>query len=136
MKFIIDNWLLFAIALTSGALLVWPVIKGSMGGALSPAGAVQLVNREKGVLIDVSESEEFAAAHAGGAKNVPLGTLDEKLAQTVKNKELPLIMICPKGARAQRAVGMAQKLGYTNVQALAGGLAAWKEANLPVEKSA
>jgi rhodanese-related sulfurtransferase len=135
-KFIIDNWMLLSVALVSGGMLMWPAIQGAAGGALTTTQAVQLINREKGVLIDVSEPDEFAGAHAGGAKNLPLGELEAKLAQTVKNKDLPLILICPKGQRASRAVPMAKKLGYTNVQALAGGLGAWKEANLPVEKAA
>ena len=136
MKFIIDNWMLLAVALTSGSMLMWPALKGFSGGALTAAGAVQLINREKAVLIDVSEAEEFASAHAGGARNIPLGQLEEKLPQVVKNKDVPVILICPTGARASRAVPIAKKLGYAQAQALAGGLGAWKEANLPVEKVA
>jgi rhodanese-related sulfurtransferase len=134
-KFIIDNWMLLAVALVSGGMLVWPLIKGASGGGLTTAGAVQLINREKAVVIDVSETEEFAQGHAGGAKNVPLGQLEEKLAGVVKNKALPLVLMCPTGARANRAVGIAKKLGYEQAQAMAGGLKAWKEANLPVEKA-
>ena len=136
MKFIIDNWMLLSVALISGGMLLWPSLKGASGSSLTAAGAVQLINREKGVLIDVSEPDEFAAAHAAGARNVPLGQLQDKLAQTVKNKDLPLIMMCPKGARASKAVPIARQLGYTQVQALAGGTGAWREANLPVENTA
>ena len=53
----------------------------------------------------------------------------------VKNKALPVILVCAKGARAQRATGVAKKLGYDNAQALAGGLTAWRAATLPVEKA-
>ena len=135
MKFIIDNWYLIFIALASGAMLLVPVLKGAAGGALTAAAAVQLINREKGVVIDVSEPDEFAAGHVGGAKNIPLAQLEERLPQVVKNKALPLVLVCAKGARAQRAVAVAKKLGYDNAQALAGGLKAWKEASLPVEKA-
>lgn len=135
MKFIIENWYLFFIALASGAMLLLPVLKGAAGGALTAANAVQLINREKAVVIDVCEPEEFAAGHVNGAKNVPLSQLEERLPGVVKNKALPLVLVCAKGARAQRAVAVAKKLGYDNAQALAGGLSAWREANLPVEKS-
>jgi rhodanese-related sulfurtransferase len=87
------------------------------------------------VLVDVREPEEFATGHMIGAKNVPLNQLDEKLASTVKNKNVPLLLVCATGARAQRAVAMAKKLGYEQAQAVAGGLKAWKDANLPVEKA-
>ena len=135
MKFLIENWYLIVIALASGTMLLLPNLQ-NMGGGLSPDGAVQLINREKAVVVDVCEVEEFAAGHVGGAKNIPLNQLDDKLAGAVKNKTLPLILVCQTGARSARAVAMAKKLGYHNAQSMAGGLKAWQTANLPLEKSA
>jgi rhodanese-related sulfurtransferase len=135
-KFLIDNWMLISVALASGGMLVWPMISGAMNaGALSASGAVQLINREKAVVVDVSEADEFAAGHVGGAKNVPFSELESKLPGVVKNKALPLIMVCSSGARAGRAVAVARKLGYEQAQSLGGGLKAWKDANLPLEKA-
>ena len=135
MKFIIDNWMIMSVALASGGMLLWPVLKGASGGSLTAAGAVQLINREKAVVIDVCETDEFAAGHVGGARNIPLNQLEEKLPAAVKNKTLPVILVCQTGARSGRAVAIAKKLGYEQAQALAGGLVAWKSANLPVEKA-
>lgn len=140
-QFFIDNWFLFLAAAVSGGLLLWPLLDKSTGGAkVSPAGAVQLINREKAVLIDVSEPAEYAAGHAVGARSVPLAKLEsakpDASAALPKNKALPLVVICPSGARAGRAVATLKKLGYENARSLAGGLAAWREANLPVEKTA
>ena len=53
----------------------------------------------------------------------------------VKNKGLPLILVCPRGARSTQAVAIAKKLGYEKAQSLAGGLNAWKAATLPTEKA-
>lgn len=135
MKFIIDNWMIFAVALASGGMLLWPLVQGAANGSLSASGAVQLINREKAVVIDVSEVEEFAASHMGGARNIPLSLLEEKLPTAVKNKTLPLILVCATGARANRALPVAKKLGYEQAQVMAGGLKAWKEASLPLEKA-
>ena len=135
MKFIIDNWMIMSVALASGAMLVWPVLKGATGGALTADAAVQLINREKAVVIDVCETSEFAACHVGGAKNIPLSQLEGKLPDVVKNKALPVILVCQSGARSNRAVSIAKKLGYAQAQSLGGGLGAWKAANLPVEKA-
>ncbi len=136
MKFFVDNWYLIVMALVSGGLLLWPRIRAGGGaGAVSTAEAVQLINRERAVLIDVSEPAEYAAGHPGGAKNVPLGGL-ETSNDLPKNKALPLVVVCATGARASRAVGILHKLGFANARPLAGGLKAWREANLPVEKSA
>jgi len=133
-KFILDNWMLIAIAIASGSMLLLPVIQGATTGGLDPNGAVLLMNREKAVVIDVCEPSEFAAGHVGGAKNIPLNQLEGKLASAVKNKSLPLILVCQSGARSGRAVAIAKKLGYEKAQSLGGGLSGWKAANLPVEK--
>ncbi len=134
LKFIIDNWTLIAIAVASGGMLLRPVLRGAATAGLDPAGAVQLINREKGVVIDVCEPSEFAAGHVGGAKNIPLAELEDKLATAVKNKALPLILVCQSGARSARAVAIAKKLGFEQAQSLGGGLTGWKAANLPLEK--
>jgi rhodanese-related sulfurtransferase len=134
-KFFIDNWFLFLAAAASGALLLWPMINKGAGGAgkVSTNDAVQLINREKAVLIDVSEPAEYAAAHATGSRSVPLGSL-ESTNDLPKNKALPLVVVCPTGTRAGKAVATLKKLGFENARALAGGLEAWRAANLPVEK--
>ena len=135
-EFVTANWMLILIALSSGGMLAWPLIRGGAGGGtLTAQGAVQLINRERAVLVDVREPEEFATGHMIGAKNVPLNQLEEKLTGAVKNKNVPLLLVCATGARAQRAVAMAKKLGYEQAQAVSGGLKAWKDANLPVEKA-
>ena len=128
--------MLIAIALAAAGGLLWPVIANSKGsGALTANGAVQRINRDKAVVVDVREVDEFAAGHIAAAKNLPIGQLENKLAATVKNKSLPLILVCATGARANKALATATKLGYAQVEVLSGGLKAWKEANLPVEKS-
>lgn len=129
------NWVLILAALTSGALLLWPMLSRQGGGAVGTTEAVRLINREKAVLIDVSEPEEFAQGHAVGARNVPLNSLPGAK-ELPNNKQLPLVLICPTGARAARAAGELRKLGHERAIALAGGLKAWRDANLPLEKSA
>ena len=89
----------------------------------------------RAVLIDISEPAEYAAGHAIGARSVPLSSL-EGSRELPKNKALPLVVVCSTGARAPRAVAMLRKLGFENAKALAGGLNAWRAANLPVEKTA
>jgi rhodanese-related sulfurtransferase len=131
-NFITQNWMLILLALVSGGLLL-PQLRGG-AGRLSPAAAVQRLNREKGVLLDIRERAEYEAGHARGAKHVAAAELSAKLPQTVKNKATPIIVICATGGRASRAVAQIRKLGYTHAEALAGGLKAWRAAELPIEK--
>lgn len=135
LPFVQQNWLLVLVAATSGALLLWPGIAAGTRSGLTPDAAVQLMNREKAIVVDVSEAEEFAAGHIAGARNVPVNDLQQRLPEVVKNKTVPLILVCASGARAQRCLATAKSLGYDKAVVLGGGLRAWKEANLPVEKN-
>ena len=135
MNFIVDNWYLILLALVSGAMLVVPLLQGGGRGGVSAAMAVQMINREKAVVIDVCGAAEYAAGHVVGAKNVPLNELETRLPAVVKNKALPLVIVCASGGRAQRAASVAQKLGYANAQVLSGGMKAWTAAGMPVEKA-
>lgn len=127
--------MLIAIALSSGGLLMWPVLQGATAVGVDSSAVIQLINREKANVVDVSDVAEFAAGHIVGSKNLPLAELEAKLASAVKNKTLPLVLVCQSGARSGKAVAIAKKLGYEQAQSLQGGLKSWKAANLPVEKA-
>ncbi|MCX7263300.1 MAG: rhodanese-like domain-containing protein [Burkholderiales bacterium] len=135
MNFLIENWMLVAVAAASALALFLPTITKGAAGGVEPTEAVLLINREKAVLIDVCEPAEYAQGHAMGSKNIPLGQLESQLPLLVKNKSLPVILVCQVGGRASRAASQAKKLGYERAQALSGGLKAWREASLPVEKA-
>ncbi len=128
--------MLISVALASAGMLAWPVVsRGAGEGSLSANGAVQLINREKAVVVDVCEGAEFAAGHVAGARHAPLGELEQKLPGMVKNKATPVILVCASGMRSKRALAIAKKLGYEQAHSLSGGMRAWKEANLPIEKA-
>lgn len=130
-----DNWYWMVAAGASGALLLWQQIQaGVNSGGVSPAAAVQLINREKAQVIDVCEASEFAAAHVAGAKSVPLSELATGKGLP-NNKKIPLIVVCATGTRAAKAAGKLREMGHENVQVLGGGLKAWREANLPIDKA-
>lgn len=133
MNFLLENWMLVTVALASGFALLLPGLM--KGGGLDPQAVVQLMNREKAVVIDVCEPDEFARGHIIGAKNLPLAQVNDKLPQLVKNKSTPVVMVCQVGARSSRAVAAARKLGYENAQSLSGGLRAWVAASMPTEKA-
>lgn len=134
-SYIADNWYWMVAAGASGALLLWLQIKegGGASGGLSPALAVQLINKEKAQVIDVCDAAEFAAGHVAGAKSLPLSDLAGGKGLP-SNKALPLVVVCATGQRAAKAATQLKAMGYTNAQPLAGGLKAWREANLPVAK--
>ncbi|MCR5866906.1 MAG: rhodanese-like domain-containing protein [Aquincola tertiaricarbonis] len=140
MQFLIANWYLVLVAIVSGGLLMLPTLKQAAAGggpnAVPTGEAVRLINREKATLIDVSEAAAYAAGHAIGARNVPLSTLESAPKGLPANKTLPLLVIGGPGVNVNRAAGMLRKAGYADVRTVVGGLNAWRDASLPIEKSA
>jgi len=125
--------MLIVLAASSGGLLLWQTLQKNQRGAIGTAEAVRLINREKAVLVDVGEPAEFAAGHAKGARHIPFGSL-EGSKDLPGNKTLPVLVMCTNGARANRAAALLRKAGYEKAMAVAGGLTAWREASLPIEK--
>jgi rhodanese-related sulfurtransferase len=134
-KFLLDNWYWIVAALASGGALLLPQLGRGGSNAVSPQEAVQLINREKAVVIDVCETAEFASGHVAGSRNIPLSTLDGAKGLPT-NKALPVVLVCARGSRAARAAATLKKLGHERVLVLSGGMGAWREADLPIEKSA
>ena len=86
--------------------------------ALTPAQAVHLINREKAVVIDVCEAEEFAAGHVGGAKNVPLSQLEERLPGVAKNKAVPVVLVLSKNCRMPLLMPSPMPMAFTDTWSL------------------
>jgi rhodanese-related sulfurtransferase len=135
-KFLQDNILLIAVAFVSGAMLLWPYVRRATGGpSVSPSQATQLMNREEALVLDVREPGEYGAGHILGAKNVPLSRIDSGGAEIAgKKKDRPVILYCESGNRSAKAAAALKAQGYTRVLNLAGGIGAWQQAGLPVEK--
>lgn len=134
-EFVRNNILLFVVALVSGGMLLWPLVRRTTGGPwVSTTEATHLINREDALIVDVREPNEFAAGHVLGAKNLPLVRLEASGADLAKKKERPVIVYCDGGERSAKALATLKKQGFTRVANLSGGLGAWQQAGLPVEK--
>ena len=135
MDFVQSNLLLIAVAFVSGAMLLWPLIRRGAGGPwVSTLQATHMINREDALVIDVRDAAEYAKGHILGARSAPLSDLERKLAELAKFKARPVIVHCESGNRSTNAIGILRRNGFANVYNLAGGLAAWQQAGLPVEK--
>lgn len=134
MEFVKENFLLIGVAVASGLMLLWPLISRKGGQQLDSAEAVMKINREDAVVIDVREDAEVAKGRIPNAKHIPLGQLSSRLAELEKHKGKPIIVACRSGHRSAGACGILTKNGFENVYNLSGGMIAWEQANLPVEK--
>ena len=136
MKFIQDNIWLVMLAVVSGVMLIWPTIAKRLSAAkeVGVVDAVQLINRQDAVIVDVREPAEFKAGHIPNARNIPLAQIGERVKELEKHKSKPLLLVCASGARSASASGALQKAGFAQVYNLGGGMGAWQQAGMPAQK--
>lgn len=135
-EFLLNNIALVALFLASGALLIWPDISRFAGGANSVGTleATRLMNQPGALVLDVRETAEFASGHLPRARHIPLGELAKRIDEIAKFKDKPVVVTCRSGARSGSACRKLKNAGFTNVHNLKGGVPAWEQASLPVER--
>ena len=131
------NLVLFGTVLVTGGMLLWPVIAKLMrpGQEVGPTEAVQLINRRDAVVIDVRDAADYKSGHITNARHLPEGELESRAKELEKVKSKPIIVSCARGNRSPNVATRLRKLGFNEVFSLRGGLAAWQQANMPLEKS-
>lgn len=136
MQFVINNWYLFLALFAVFGMLVVPPLRQRMHGVknLSPADAIQVINRQAGTVVDVREPAEYKTGHIPNALNVPMSNLTVQLKQLEKHKDRPLVITCARGQRSVTAAVALRKQGFAQVYSLAGGMNAWQRDSLPTEK--
>ena len=86
------------------------------------------------VYLDVREPNEYAGGRLPNALHIPLSQLKDRAAEITKHVARPVIVYCDRGMRSSAATSALERLGFTRVQSLRGGVRAWKEAGLPLAK--
>jgi rhodanese-related sulfurtransferase len=134
-QFFLDqtNLLLIAMACVSGGLLLWPLLRDRAGGpTVSTLGATQLINSRHAQVVDVRPPEQFASGTVPNARNIPLGEISQRFNELRKDR--PVILVCNHGRKVHGAASKLRAGGIGEVYVLAGGVAAWREAGLPIRK--
>jgi len=83
--------------------------------------------------IDVREDGEFAVDWARGARHIGRGVLERDVETLIPDHAAPIVLYCGGGFRSALAADNLQKMGYTNVISMDGGMRAWREASYAVE---
>ena len=129
------NPLLALTALIAGAMLLWPLVRRTTGGPwVNTTQAIALINRQDALVLDVRDAGDYGGGHILGAKNVPLPRIDDGGGEFAKRKDRPVIVYDDGGDRSAKAAAALKRQGFTRVANLSGGLGAWRQAGLPVEK--
>lgn len=135
-EFLIQNLWLVVLFLGSGAVLAWPEIQKLVGGTneIGTLEATRLLNQGTTLVLDVREATEYAAGHLPRARHIPLKDLPTRLEEIGKYKERAVLLTCRNGPRAGAATRVLKRAGFSTVYQLKGGIVAWQQASLPVEK--
>ena len=128
--------MLFGTAVITGGMLIWPLINRLFrpGNEVGVIEAVQLINRRDAVVVDVREDAEYATGHIANARHVPLAQFADRIKELEKFKSRPIITYCRSGGRAASAAGMLRNNGFNEVFMLRGGISAWQQASMPLDK--
>jgi rhodanese-related sulfurtransferase len=89
---------------------------------------------EKFVLVDVREESEWAKDHLPGAVHLGKGVIERDVEQKVPDTATPLVLYCGGGFRSALAADNLQKMGYTNVISMDGGIRGWRDQGYPLTK--
>lgn len=134
--FAVRNWYLFAALLIILGLLIGSELLPRLRGIVkvNPLQALQLINHQDALVLDIREANEYKAGHISEARHLPLSKLNERLNELQKFKNRPIIVCCQTGARSSGACALLKKNGFATVHNLSGGLPAWQNANLPLTR--
>ncbi len=89
---------------------------------------------EKFQLVDVREESEFAKDHLPNAIHLGKGIIERDIEERVPDTAAPLVLYCGGGYRSALAADNLQKMGYTNVISMDGGIRVWREKGFPLTK--
>jgi rhodanese-related sulfurtransferase len=134
--FVGNNPILFILLAAIVALIVWTEWRRLMRAhkEVSPVEAVQLINREDALVLDVRENNELKSGKINGAKHISLSVLRERVGELAQYRDRAVIVYCGTGVRSTRASDILRKNQFQKLYSLKGGLAAWQTANLPLVK--
>ncbi len=135
-QFVEANWMLVLVFVASGAMLLWPFIQRPLSttrevGALQ---ATQLINRQDALMLDLRELKEYEGGRVPNALHIPQSQLADRIQELGKFTARPLVAYGDRGMVGRGATAALTKLGFKQVYLLRGGVRAWVDAGLPLEK--
>lgn len=120
-------------AALSAAGVLWTTLRGAVA-SLEPSAAALYAKQTGAVFLDVRGGEEFSAGHIAGARNIPADELGGSLEKLGKYKDKGIVIVCGNGMNSRKAAATLAGGGFGNLRVLSGGMAAWREAQLPTGK--
>ena len=104
------------------------------GRSVTAQQLVDLINREGALVLDVRDKNEFGEGHIIDALNIPHSAVASRIGELERHKVKPVVIACKMGQHSGAVGTILRKAGFENVSRLRGGIAEWRNQNLPVVK--
>lgn len=136
MSFIQSNWLLILVMISSGAMLVWPLVQNRFSPVkvIGNLEVTRLINSANALLVDLRETRDYEGGRLPKAVHIPLSQLESRGSELARHVGRPIVTYVMRGDRGRMAGNVLARLGFKDIYTLNGGYLAWKDAGLPVEK--
>ena len=130
LEFLLQQWILAAALLVAIGMLLFHETRKA-GPALSPQQAINLVNAEDGIFLDLRDGGDFKQGHIVDAMNIPMGKLASRKGELEAYRDRPVILVCKLGQQAGAAAKQLRADGFDQVYKMAGGMLEWSNLQLP-----
>jgi rhodanese-related sulfurtransferase len=129
-EFLAQQWFQVAALLALVVMLILHEARKS-GPSLSPQQAINLVNAEEGVFLDLREGAEFKKGHIVSAVNIPSAKLPDRMVELEKYMDKPIVLVCKMGQQSSAAGKQLKAANYPKVYKMTGGMMEWGNLQLP-----
>jgi rhodanese-related sulfurtransferase len=130
LEFLAQQWILVAALLMTVVLLFLHESRKS-GPSLTPQQAINMVNAEDGIFLDLREAAEFNKGHIVNAVNIPAAKLSTRSIELEKYKDRPVVLVCKMGQQSGAAGKQLKAESFTKVYKMTGGMMEWTNLQLP-----
>jgi rhodanese-related sulfurtransferase len=130
LEFLTQQWILAA-ALSSVVIMLFMHETRKSGPSLSPQKAINMVNAEQGVFLDLRDAADYKQGHIVDAVHIPSGKLAERMAELEKYRNKPIILVCKMGQQASAAGKQLKGNNFEQVYKMTGGMMEWSNLQLP-----
>jgi len=133
LEFVGQQWTLVAALVAVVIMLIFHESRKS-GPSVSPQQAINLVNSESGVFLDLRDAAEFKVGHIVEALNIPASKVEARLGELEKHKSSPIVLVCKMGQQSGAAGKQLRANGFERVYKMSGGMMEWSNLQLPTVK--
>jgi len=131
LEFLAQQWVLVGALLVTIIMLIMHESRRS-GPSLTPQQAINLINAEEGVFLDLRDAGDYKKGHIVDSLHIPAAKLPERMAELEKHRERPIVLVCKMGQQSATAGKQLRGAGYEKVYKMSGGMMEWSNLQLPV----